>query len=47
MDISIRYIWVLIENDGGLDKPLSFSDYNHLTEYQILLQHKTVLGTQI
>lgn len=47
VDISIRYIWVLIENDGGLDKPLSFSDYNHLTEYQILLQHKTVLGIQI
>lgn len=47
MDISIRYIWVLIKNDGGLDKPLSFSDYNHLTEYKILLQHKTVLGIQI
>lgn len=29
VDISIRYIWVLIKNDGGLDKLLSFSDYNY------------------
>lgn len=29
VDISIWYIWVLIENDGGLDKLLSFSDYNY------------------